>query len=37
MSGPDLAFSSMVEGLIRALGDKLDDRAHQKFAELGLP
>jgi uncharacterized protein (TIGR02265 family) len=27
----------MVEGLIRALGNKLDERAHQKFAELGLP
>jgi uncharacterized protein (TIGR02265 family) len=27
----------MVEGLIRALGEKLDERAHQKFAELGLP
>src|SRR3954467_1085686 len=32
-----VVFTSTVEGLIRALGDKLDERAHQRFAAIGLP
>jgi len=27
----------MLEAIIRALGDKLDERTHAKFAELGVP
>ena len=27
----------MVEGIIRALGDKLDEKAHARFAALGIP
>jgi len=30
-------FGSAAEGLIRALGAKLDERAHHKFAMLGVP
>jgi uncharacterized protein (TIGR02265 family) len=33
----DVVFTSTVEGLIRALGDKLDVRTHAKFKELGIP
>ena len=33
----DVVFASTVEGLLRALGSKLDERAKAKFAELGLP
>jgi uncharacterized protein (TIGR02265 family) len=32
-----LAFASMVEALRRALGDRLDERTHQKFEALGIP
>lgn len=30
-------FSSMVEGMVRAVGSKLDERALQHCAELGIP
>ena len=31
-----VVFTSTVEGLIRAMGDKLDERAHKQFADIGL-
>ena len=31
-----VVFAAMVEGLIRALKDKLDDKTHARFAELGI-
>jgi uncharacterized protein (TIGR02265 family) len=37
MGDSDVIFSSTVEGLMRAMGDKLDEAAHRRFAELGLP
>ncbi len=37
MGEPAVVFTSTVEGLIRALGDKLDERVHQQFADIGLP
>jgi uncharacterized protein (TIGR02265 family) len=32
-----VVFTSTVEGLIRALGPKLDERAHAQFAAIGIP
>ena len=37
MTEEPLAYSSMVEGLKRALGDKVDEAAHLKFEALGIP
>lgn len=37
MSDEPLAFSSMVEGLRRALGHQVDEAAHRRFEELGIP
>ena len=38
MSGDEpLAYSSMVEGLRRALGSRVDESAHRRFEELGIP
>lgn len=37
MPSEQLAFTTMVEALIRAMGDKLDERAHKRFEALGLP
>jgi uncharacterized protein (TIGR02265 family) len=36
VSSEELVFSSMVEGMVRAVADKLDDRAHAHCAELGI-
>lgn len=37
MSDEPLAFSSMVEGLRRAMGNQVDEAAHRRFEELGIP
>lgn len=37
MADEPVVFTSSVEGLIRALGPKLDARAHEQFAAIGLP
>jgi uncharacterized protein (TIGR02265 family) len=37
VSDDRVIFGSAAEGLIRAMGNKLDERAHHKFAQLGVP
>jgi uncharacterized protein (TIGR02265 family) len=37
MADAPVVYTSSAEGLIRALGDRLDERAHQRFAEIGIP
>ena len=37
MADPAVVYTSSVEALIRALGTRLDEHAHQKFAALGVP
>ena len=32
-----LAFSSMVEGMRRALGNRISESQHRRFEELGVP
>lgn len=32
-----VVYSATVEGLRRAIGDRLDERAHEKLAALGIP
>lgn len=34
---PQVIFSATVEGLIRAMGDKLNDAANKRFEALGMP
>ena len=37
MADAPVVYTSSAERLIRALGARLDERAHQRFAELGIP